>query len=74
MGEEIKWVQTPTSLNVSRIGYNAERQWMYVDFIRSGIYKYTGVPEEVWNEALNAPSIGKFTHEHLKGKYMASKA
>lgn len=66
---EIKWVSTPTSSNVERIGYDKERQKFYVDFNKTGTYEYSGFPEEKWNDALNAPSIGKFINEEVRGKY-----
>lgn len=69
----ITWYGTATSGNVEKIGYDQEKQILYVVFRKTGAYKYTGVPLTVWNEALNAPSIGKFVHEQLKEKYPVTK-
>jgi hypothetical protein len=70
---EITWSDTPTSGNVNKIGYDKEQEVMYVDFKKTSMYKYAGVPEEKWNAALNAPSIGKFVHDELRDKHKATK-
>lgn len=70
---EIVWNDTPTSGNVNRIGYDKEKEAMYVDFRKTSTYRYAGVPVEKWHAALNAPSIGKFIHEELKDKHKAVK-
>ena len=71
--DEIKWVGTPSSSNVERIGYDKEQQKFYVDFKKSGTYQYSGFPETKWNEALDAPSIGKFVATEVKGKFESVK-
>jgi hypothetical protein len=71
MGEEvkIKWVDTPASSNVYRIGYNEETMQFYVEFLTGKMYVYDNVPKEKWVEALSAPSIGKFLNSDIKGKF-----
>lgn len=58
------------SSNIRHIKYDKQRQVMTVQF-RSSIkqYEYSDVPENVWNEALNSASIGKFIAGTIKPNY-----
>ncbi len=71
--EEIKWIGTPSSSNIERIGYDREAQVFYVEFKKTGTYQYAGFPEDKWNAALDAPSIGKFVASEVKDKFVAKK-
>lgn len=66
---EVKWIDTPASSNVNRVGYDKENQGMYVEFSTKKVYVYLQVPEDKFNQALNAVSIGKFIATEIKGKY-----
>lgn len=63
--------QITNSSNVSAISYKPKEQQMFVTFKTQAKYVYMGVPVEVWQEALEAPSIGTFVHTVLKPKYHA---
>lgn len=40
-----------------------------VKFIKSGIYHYLDVPEKIFNDLLEAKSVGRFFAENVKGKF-----
>lgn len=66
MGELKKMIRVQSS-DVHSIGY--ECGTLYVRFLNGGLYAYDGVPEDVFEAFLNAPSKGKFVHQRLKGRY-----
>lgn len=60
-----------TSSNVVRIGHkNAD---LFVEYNGGGIYKYTGVPKELYEELLKSESKGKYLNEHIKAKFKFEK-
>lgn len=69
-----KWVLVKSS-NVSGIAYDARERNLFVQFHGSGkrgtgaVYKYYGVPVLVAKDFFRASSMGRFVHQHLKGKY-----
>lgn len=61
------------SSNVGRIGYDAEKHRLYVQFrdrrrdSRDGaIYEYEAVPAEVYDELTSAESVGSAFHRLVK--------
>lgn len=57
------------SSNVLEIGYDDYDGVLYVRFLNGALYYYEGVPPEVWDAFLYAPSKGKFVHTDLKNVY-----
>ncbi len=55
------------SSNLSSVGY--ENGTLYISFHSGGLYAYSGVPEYVYFELLNAPSKGKYFHANIKNSY-----
>ena len=63
------WEQNVYSSNVSSVGYDAEKQEMYVTWIRGKTSIYSGVPEAVALDTANAASVGSFLNSEIKGQY-----
>jgi len=61
------------SSHVDTMSYKYDTEDLVVTFKRGGVYKYSGVPEEIWDEMLNAESVGKALNEHIKGVYASEK-
>ena len=47
------------SSNLKSIGYDADTSVMEVEFIKGGVYRYLGVPKEVYDGIMQAESKGK---------------
>lgn len=62
-------MQPVVSSNVAEIGYDEATQEVYVDFISSGLYVYSGVPLPVFQDFEAAPSKGSFVNQILKPTY-----
>lgn len=57
------------STNVRRIKYHPVGKILEVQFLNGKIYHYYEVPENIWQAAFVAPSIGRFIQERIKGVY-----
>lgn len=64
----IEW-QYVDSSNVEAIRYCRDSCELYVRFLRSGDYVYYDVEEHVAVGLLEAPSVGKYLAQHIKGRY-----
>lgn len=51
---------------VARIGYDAEAEEAYVEYIGGGLYAYEGVPVDVFEGLANADSKGTFVNAVIK--------
>lgn len=65
-----RWVRVVSS-NVARIKYDRLREVLHVEFKGSppSEYVYIGVDQKTAAAMFNAPSLGRFVHRRLKGKY-----
>jgi hypothetical protein len=56
------------SSNIVSVGYDEKSKVLEIEF-DNGIYQYFDVPQDVYEDFMNAPSLGKFFHKEIKGKY-----
>ncbi|MEZ9446511.1 KTSC domain-containing protein [Vibrio splendidus] len=65
----IEWVSVGSTA-IRRIGYEAGSMRMYIDFEDSDpVYTYCRVPENIFREFINARSVGRYYHQHIRDKY-----
>ncbi len=58
------------SSNVAAIGYDPHQGQLFVQFHHRGrTYVYSGVPQSVYGEFLQAPSKGQYVAWNIKGHY-----
>lgn len=55
------------SSNISSVGY--ENRTLYVSFHSGSTYTYSGVPQYVYEELLDASSKGKYFAANIKNSY-----
>ena len=60
-----------SSSNLDSVGY--ENHTLYVRFKNGSLYSYSGVPEYVYNELMDASSKGHYLATYVKGHYPYSK-
>lgn len=58
--------QSVESSNLASIGYDAENEILEVEFNHGGVYKYFEVPENVYEELMNASSHGQYFDRNIK--------
>lgn len=61
--------QWDESKNVSSTSYSKNDQLLTIEFKNGSQYQYREFPMEQWIELLNAPSIGTFISQAIKGHY-----
>ena len=61
------------SSNVRAIGYDQETQTLEVEFHNGSVYQYYGVPANMHQEIMVAPSKGQFLHRYIKNSYPYSR-
>ena len=73
--ESIRDMKIVQSSNIERIGYNKEDEHLFVEFVSSdlSLYRYFGVPENVFKEFKDADSKGSYFHKEIKGNYSYEK-
>ena len=58
------------SRNLDQVAYDAEALELRVIFKKSGdCYIYSSVPQEIFEEFMNADSKGTFLNQRIKGTY-----
>lgn len=62
-------MQYVDSSNLEQVGYDTAASELYVVFKDGSGYIYSGVPEHVFEQLLEAPSKGSFLNREVKNKY-----
>jgi hypothetical protein len=65
--------QQVESSNLASIGYDLENQILEVEFKHGGIYQYFEVPENIFEELMNADSHGVYFSANIRNEYEFSK-
>ncbi|MCY3782253.1 MAG: KTSC domain-containing protein [Chloroflexi bacterium] len=61
------------SSNVRSIGYDRDSETLEIEFNSGSIYQYFGVPEQMYDEIMRAPSKGRFVHQYIRNQYAYSR-
>jgi len=61
------------SSNLASIGYDAENEILEVEFNHGGIYQYFDVPENVYEQLMNADSHGVYFSANIRNDYQYQK-
>jgi hypothetical protein len=54
---------------ITRVEYDTDSQELLVTFPDGRTYSHIGVPQEVYDGLVNAPSAGRYYHAVIKGVY-----
>lgn len=57
------------SSNIASIGYEEINEILEIEFLSGGIYQYLDVPEDVYDELMEADSHGKYFASNIKDVY-----
>ncbi|HEY4754764.1 MAG TPA: KTSC domain-containing protein [Ignavibacteriaceae bacterium] len=61
------------SSNLKSVGYDELSEILEVEFKTGGIYQYSKVPENIYQELIKATSHGKYFIRFIKNKYPTKK-
>lgn len=69
-----KMERTPvSSSNIRSIGYESDTSTLEIEFHKSGVYQYHGVPQEVYDALMQAGSHGTYFNSYIKNSYATTK-
>jgi hypothetical protein len=57
------------SSSLKAVGYDAQQRLLEIEFQHGGVYQYSGVPANVYQALLAAPSLGRYFNESIRGDY-----
>ena len=60
------------SSNILSIGYDEDNRILEVEF-PGGVYKYSEIPKQVYEEFMAAPSYGRYFYQNIRDKYNTEK-
>ena len=61
--------QSVESSNLASVGYDAENEILEIEFNHGGVYQYFDVPENVYEELMNADSHGVYFSASIRNEY-----
>jgi len=62
-------MQSVSSSNIAAVGYDAENESVYVQFLDGSTYAYKGVTEHEFENLRTAPSVGSYLNRNYKNVY-----
>ena len=57
------------SSNIASIGYDPENEILEVEFNHGGVYQYSDVPQDEYENLMNAESHGKYFSANIRNDY-----
>ncbi len=66
--------QPVISSNLRSVGYDDSSEILEIEFQSGGVYRYYGVPREVFEELLNASSKGRYFLANIRDTYRYARA
>ena len=64
------WSKSVYSSNVSQVGYDPETKELLITWSKGKQSIYSGVPEELAENLVNAPSVGSMLNSEVKPYYV----
>ena len=62
-----------SSSNIASVGYDVTSQTLEIEFNSGGIYRYYGVPQDVYDALMAASSHGVYFYRSIKEYYRYEK-
>lgn len=60
---------TVGSSNLASVGYDQSSSTLEIEFNSGGVYQYYEVPSHIYDELMNASSLGSYFHHNIKSIY-----
>lgn len=60
-----------SSSEIAALGYDPSKGLLRALFVEGGLYEYEQVPAKLYEQLLQAPSIGRFFNEHIRNANFA---
>ena len=66
-------MQHVDSSNIEAVGYDEDSSLLVIEFKSGAVYEYEAVPKEVYEELMDAESVGKTFNRLVKTAYAFNK-
>ncbi len=64
---------TVASSNLASVGYDTATQTLEIEFLSGSVYQYYNVPENLYEQLMQAGSKGRFFHQYIRNGYPYSR-
>jgi len=64
----ILWERARSS-NIEKVGYDTETKELQVQFHSGAVYRYAGVPQDIYEDFKEVGYSGRFLNSTIKGAY-----
>lgn len=61
--------QSVVSSNLKSVGYDLESNTLEIEFQSGAVYQYYGVPPEIYEALMRAPSHGSYFYANIRDRY-----
>lgn len=61
------------STNLGAVGYDAKTRTLEIEFLSGRVYQYHGVPQNMHDQLMQAPSKGRFFNTYIRDSYPFSR-
>ena len=61
------------SSNLASVGYDTTTQTLEIEFLSGSVYQYYNVPENLYEQLMQASSKGRFFHQYIRNAYPYSR-
>lgn len=61
------------SSNIASVGYDEGSQTLEIEFLSGSIYQYYNVPQNIYDQLMQAGSKGQFLNTYIKNAYPYSR-
>jgi hypothetical protein len=61
--------QSVNSTNLASVGYDPTSETLEVEFTNGSIYQYYNVPQIIFDQLMQAPSVGVFFNANVRNVY-----
>lgn len=65
--------QPVSSSNLSSVGYDSSAEKLEVEFKNGYVYEYYNVPQVMFEQLIQAPSVGTFFNANIRNAYACSR-
>jgi hypothetical protein len=62
-----------SSSNLVSVGYDPSSETLEVEFKTSSVYQYYNLPQFMYEQLMQAPSVGTFFNANIKNAYACAK-
>ena len=62
-----------SSSNIKSVGYDEMTSTLEIEFGNGDVWQYRGVPKAIYQEMMEAASIGKYFYKNIKSQFDAER-